>query len=143
MPRVRHRTLQDRLPGAHRRSGYINLAAQGRYLDALKLIKQDNPFPAVCGSICNRRCEDACTRGNVDRAVAIDEIKKNCRRAGAAGRQALHPEVITHRGIADPYPEKIAIIGAGPAGLSCAYYLANMGYENVTVFDKTRCPAVC
>ena len=50
--------------------GYINLAAQGRYLDALKLIKQDNPFPAVCGSICNRRCEDACTRGDVDRAVA-------------------------------------------------------------------------
>lgn len=56
--------------------GYIKMAAEGRYLDALKLIKQDNPFPAVCGSICNRRCEDACTRGGVDAPVAIDEIKK-------------------------------------------------------------------
>ncbi len=56
--------------------GYIKMAAEGRYMDALKLIKQDNPFPAVCGSICNRRCEEACTRGDLDRAVAIDEIKK-------------------------------------------------------------------
>ena len=120
--------------------GYINLAAQGRYLDALKLIKQDNPFPAVCGSICNRRCEDACTRGNVDRAVAIDEIKKFVAEQELQADRRYIPKVITHRGIADPYPEKIAIIGAGPAGLSCAYYLANMGYENVTVFDKNEVP---
>ena len=120
--------------------GYINLAAQGRYLDALKLIKQDNPFPAVCGSICNRRCEDACTRGNVDRAVAIDEIKKFVAEQELQADKRYIPKVITHRGIADPYPEKIAIIGAGPAGLSCAYYLANMGYENVTVFDKNEVP---
>ena len=120
--------------------GYINLAAQGRYLDALKLIKQDNPFPAVCGSICNRRCEDACTRGNVDRAVAIDEIKKFVAEQELQADKRYIPKVITHRGIADPYPEKIAVIGAGPAGLSCAYYLANMGYENVTVFDKNEVP---
>ena len=120
--------------------GYINLAAQGRYLDALKLIKQDNPFPAVCGRICNRRCEDACTRGNVDRAVAIDEIKKFVAEQELQADKRYIPKVITHRGIADPYPEKIAIIGAGPAGLSCAYYLANMGYENVTVFDKNEVP---
>ena len=120
--------------------GYINLAAQGRYLDALKLIKLDNPFPAVCGSICNRRCEDACTRGNVDRAVAIDEIKKFVAEQELQADKRYIPKVITHRGIADPYPEKIAIIGAGPAGLSCAYYLANMGYENVTVFDKNEVP---
>ena len=120
--------------------GYINLAAQGRYLDALKLIKQDNPFPAVCGSICHRRCEDACTRGNVDRAVAIDEIKKFVAEQELQADKRYIPKVITHRGIADPYPEKIAIIGAGPAGLSCAYYLANMGYENVTVFDKNEVP---
>jgi len=56
--------------------GYIKMASQGRYLDALKLIKTENPFPAVCGAICNRRCEDACTRGTIDQAVAIDEIKK-------------------------------------------------------------------
>ena len=120
--------------------GYINLAAQGRYLDALKLIKQDNPLPAVCGSICNRRCEEACTRGDVDRAVAIDEIKKFVAEQELQADKRYIPKVITHRGIADPYPEKIAIIGAGPAGLSCAYYLANMGYENVTVFDKNEVP---
>ena len=56
--------------------GYLKLAAQGRYKDALALIKKENPFPAVCGHVCNRRCEDACTRGTIDRAVAIDEVKK-------------------------------------------------------------------
>ena len=84
--------------------GYINLAAQGRYLDALKLIKQDNPFPAVCGSICNRRCEDACTRGNVDRAVAIDEIKKFVAEQELQADKRYIPKVITHRGIADTVP---------------------------------------
>lgn len=56
--------------------GYIKMAAQGRYQDALALIKKNNPLPAVCGHICNRRCEDACTRGTIDQAVAIDEVKK-------------------------------------------------------------------
>ena len=115
--------------------GYINLAAQGRYLDALKLIKQDNPFPAVCGSICNRRCEEACTRGDVDRAVAIDEIKKFVAEQELQADKRYIPKVIPHRGIADPYPEKIAIIGGGPAGMSCAYFLAIEGYSPV-VFEK-------
>ena len=56
--------------------GYLKLAAQGKYREALQLIKRENPFPAVCGRICNRRCEDACTRGTVDQAVAIDEVKR-------------------------------------------------------------------
>ena len=56
--------------------GYLKMAAQGRYRDALALIKKENPFPAVCGRVCNRRCEDACTRGTVDQAVAIDAVKK-------------------------------------------------------------------
>ena len=56
--------------------GYLKMAAQGRYRDALALIKKENPFPAVCGRVCNRRCEDACTRGTIDQAVAIDEVKK-------------------------------------------------------------------
>ena len=120
--------------------GYIKMAGDGRYADALKLIKKDTPFPAVCGSICRKYCEDACTRGNVDRAVAIDEIKKFVAEQELQADKRYIPKVITHRGIADPYPEKIAIIGAGPAGLSCAYYLANMGYENVTVFDKNEVP---
>ena len=121
--------------------GYIKMAAQGRYLDALKLIKQDNPFPAVCGSICNRRCEEACTRGNVDRAVAIDEIKKFVAELELKAENRYIPPVKNFQpDVNYRYPEKIAVIGAGPAGLSCAFYLANMGYENVTVFDRNPAP---
>ena len=121
--------------------GYLKMAAQGRYLDALKLIKQDNPFPAVCGAICNRRCEEACTRGTVDRPVAIDEIKKYVAGLERKAENRYIPPVKNFN--SDPnarFPEKIAVIGAGPAGLSCAYYLANMGYENVTVFDRNPVP---
>ena len=120
--------------------GYIKMAAQGRYLDALKLIKQDNPFPAVCGSICNRRCEEACTRGSVDQAVAIDEIKRFVAELELKAENRYIPPLKNFKPDFSKYPEKIAIIGAGPAGLSCAYYLANMGYENVTVFDRNPMP---
>ena len=120
--------------------GYIKMASEGRYLEALKLIKQDNPFPAVCGFICNRSCEDACTRGSVDRAVAIDEIKKFIAEQELNEKNRYIPKRLYHRPVDIPYLEKIAIIGAGPAGLSCAYYLANMGYENVTVFDRNKEP---
>ena len=121
--------------------GYIKMAAQGRYLDALKLIKQDNPFPAVCGSICNRRCEDACTRGRVDQALAIDEIKKFVAQKELQEETRYIPPIKNFN--PDPnfrYPQKIAVIGAGPAGMSCAYRLAEMGYENVTVFDRNPIP---
>ena len=120
--------------------GYIKMAAEGRYLDALKLIKQDNPFPAVCGSICNRRCEDACTRGAVDGAVAIDEIKKFVAQYELKEENRYIPEKRMHKIGTEPYTEKIAIIGAGPAGMSCAYWLANMGYANVTVFERNPVP---
>lgn len=120
--------------------GYIKMAAQGRYLDALKLIKQDNPFPAVCGSICNRRCEEECTRGDVDRAVAIDEIKKFIAEQELKEENRYIPPIRNFRPTLEKFPEKIAIIGAGPAGMSCAYYLAMMGYENVTVFDRNAVP---
>ena len=119
--------------------GYIKMAAEGRYDEALALIKQDNPFPAVCGSICNKRCEDACTRGLIDAPVSIDEIKKFI-----AGREleAAHRYIPTknrHKGSGEDFKEKIAVIGAGPAGMSCAYFLANMSYP-VTVFDKDPIP---
>ncbi len=120
--------------------GYIKMAAEGRYLDALKLIKQDNPFPAVCGSICNRRCESACTRGSVDAPVAIDEIKKFIAERELHESTRYIPKKKFHKGNTEPWPEKIAIIGAGPAGMSCAYFLAGMGYENVTVFDRNPVP---
>ena len=116
--------------------GYIKLAKEGRYLDALKLIKQDNPFPSVCGYVCNRRCEDACTRGALDKALAIDEIKKFIAEQDLKSEERYIPERLYRRPIDKPYEQKVAIIGAGPAGLSCAYYLARMGYENVTVFDR-------
>jgi len=120
--------------------GYIKLAKEGRYLDALKLIKQDNPFPSVCGHVCNRRCEDACTRGKFDKAVAIDEIKKFIAEQDLKSDTPYVPEHLYRRPIDKGYDQKVAIIGAGPAGLSCAYYLARMGYENVTVFDRNPAP---
>lgn len=119
--------------------GYIKMAAEGRYLDALKLIKQDNPFPAVCGSICNRRCEAACTRGTVDAPVAIDEIKKFIAAQELHADKRYIPEKRTRREDTSGYDEKIAVIGSGPAGLSCAYYLAKMSYP-VTVFERDEVP---
>lgn len=113
--------------------GYIKLAAQGKYLDALELIKKENPLPAVCGRICNRRCEDECTRGSIDRAVAIDEIKKFIADKELDASTRFVPKKL------HDYGKRIAVIGAGPAGLSCAYYLAADGY-NVTVFDKNAEP---
>lgn len=115
--------------------GYIKMAAEGRYRDALKLIKLDNPFPAVCGYICNRRCEDACTRGTVDSPVAIDEIKKFIALQEIDEKERFIPERRTKRLSLEDYEEKMAVIGSGPSGLSCAFYLRNMGYP-VTVFEK-------
>ena len=118
--------------------GYLKLAAQGRYRDALALIKKENPFPAVCGRICNRRCEDACTRGTVDRSVAIDEVKKFIAEQDLNAEHRYIPPVVqpSNRGT---FPQKIAIIGGGPAGLSCAFYLAEKGYHP-TVFEKNPLP---
>lgn len=117
--------------------GYIKMAAEGRYMDALKLIKQDNPFPAVCGAICNRRCEDACTRGTVDKAVAIDEIKKFIAEKELHEEHRYIPICENHEG--KQFEQKIAVIGAGPAGMSAAYYLRTKGYP-VTVFEKEKRP---
>ncbi len=113
--------------------GYIRLAAQGRYAEALELIKKEIPFPAVCGRICNKKCEEACTRGEMDAPVAIDEIKKFIAEQELNSETRYVPPLLNQ--IGKPYPEKIAVIGAGPAGLSCAYYLAVKGYP-VTVFEK-------
>ena len=118
--------------------GYLKLAAQGKYTEALALIKKNNPLPAVCGHVCNRRCEDACTRGTVDEAIAIDEVKKFvAMRDLNAETRYIPPKVIPR--VVGEFDEKIAVIGAGPAGISCAYYLAEKGYKP-TLFEKNKKP---
>ena len=120
--------------------GYIKMASEGRYDEALRLIKQDNPFPAVCGNICSRKCEQVCTRGCIDKPVAIDEIKRFVAERELDRAHRYIPKVKYHKGDTKPFTEKIAIIGAGPAGLSCAYFLAINGYANITVFDENPVP---
>lgn len=118
--------------------GYLKLAKEERYDDALALIKKDNPLPAVCGHVCNRRCEDACTRGTVDEAVAIDEVKRFLAERDLNAETRYIPKK-TIPSLKGGFDEKIAIIGAGPAGLSCAYYLALTGYKP-TIFEKNEEP---
>ena len=119
--------------------GYLKKAAEGKYKEALELIKRENPFPAVCGRICNRRCEDACTRGTIDQPIAIDAVKKFIAEQDLHAETRFIPEVNICSNVQDRWEEKIAIIGGGPAGLSCAYYLATMGYKP-TVFEKNAEP---
>ncbi len=113
--------------------GYIRKAAEGKYDEALKVIKRDNPFPAVCGRICPHSCENECTRARVDEAMAIDDIKKFIADKEQNAEQRFIPEVFEH------YTEKVAVISAGPAGMTAAYYLAAQGYP-VTVFERNNAP---
>lgn len=110
--------------------GYIAKASEGKYMEALKVIKKDNPLPAVCGRVCPHPCESECTRGSVDAPIAIDAIKM------FVANQELDKEKRFIPAIKNDYDEKIAIVGSGPAGISCAYYLAEEGYK-VTVFEKS------
>ncbi len=118
--------------------GYIKMVKDGRFRDALALIKKDNPFPAICGRVCNKRCEAACTRGKIDEAVAIDDIKKFVAELDLQSNTRYIPDIVIPSNMGR-WKEKIAIIGAGPAGLSCAYYLATKGYYPV-VFEKNEKP---
>jgi len=111
--------------------GYIKLASQGKYTEALELIKHENPFPAVCGRICPKKCESDCTRGDIDDPVAIDDIKKFIAQQDLDAKTRFVPSR------KNSFDKKIAIVGGGPAGLSCAYYLAIEGYA-VTVFEKQK-----
>ena len=118
--------------------GYLKKAAQGEYTEALALIKKQNPLPAVCGRICNRRCEDACTRGTIDQAVSIDAVKKFIAEQDLHAETRYIPPIVVASNVGR-WKEKIAVIGAGPAGLSAAYYLAEKGYYP-TVFEKNELP---
>lgn len=116
--------------------GYLKLASQGKYDEALALIKKENPLPAICGRICNKRCEDACTRGHFDEAVNIDGVKKFLADRDLNEKTSYVPTPVIPSNVGK-WKEKIAIIGAGPAGLSCAYYLALKGYEPV-IYEKEK-----
>lgn len=112
--------------------GYVKLASQGKYTEALELIKKHNPLPAVCGRICPRLCEEDCTRGEIDEPVAVDDIKK------FIAEKDLHEATrFIPRKRHDYSDKKIAIIGGGPSGLTCAYDLSLDGYD-VTVFEKEK-----
>ena len=117
---------------------YLKLARDGKYRDSLAMIKTENPFPAVCGRVCNKRCEDACTRGLIDAPVSIDAVKKFVADLELKEENRYIPEKVI-QSVHGEFDHKIAIIGAGPAGLSAAYYLAEMGYRP-TVFEKNEKP---
>ena len=117
---------------------YLRLAHEGKYREALAMIKTENPFPAVCGRVCNKRCESECTRGKIDAPVSIDAVKKFVADLDLNSEDRFVPEKIVQSTHGE-FDEKIAIIGGGPAGLSAAYYLAQMGYKP-TVFEKNPIP---
>ena len=119
---------RDACPTGQRAQGYIALIREGRYEDAMRVIKEDNPFPGICGRICNHRCEEACNRNSVDEPISIASLKRFV--ADQIYSQPYNPP--------DPVPykfeEKVAIIGAGPCGLTAAGDLRKLGYP-VTVFE--------
>ncbi|MEI7590061.1 MAG: NAD(P)-binding protein, partial [Deltaproteobacteria bacterium] len=108
--------------------GYVALIADGKYTEALKLIKKDNPFPSVCGRVCNHPCESACMRAKVEDSVDIMHLKRFVADLDLNAETRYVPELKEKNG------KKIAVVGAGPAGLTAAYYLAIEGYA-VDVFE--------
>ncbi len=109
---------------------YVSLAAKGRYQDALRIIKDASPFPSICGRVCPHPCESECERDQIDQPVAIHSIERFIADLDLKADRRYLPEIKERR------PEKVAIVGSGPAGLTCAYYLAQEGYP-VTVFEKS------
>jgi NADPH-dependent glutamate synthase beta subunit-like oxidoreductase len=109
--------------------GYVNLAAKGKYRAALALIKGSNPFPSICGRVCPHPCESACIRGEIDAPVATHAIERYLGDLDLQADKRYVPPIQGRR------EEKVAIVGSGPAGLSCAYYLAQEGYQ-VTIFER-------
>jgi heterodisulfide reductase subunit A-like polyferredoxin len=119
---------RDACPAGQRAQGYIALIREGRWSDALRVIKMDNPFPGICGRICNHRCETACNRGQVDEPINIRALKRFVTdKVYAEPREPLEPAPRLYR-------EQVAIIGAGPCGLTAAQDLVRAGF-GVTVFE--------
>ncbi len=108
--------------------GYVACVKEGDYLTALQIIREDNPLPSVCGRVCHRPCESKCRRGDMDEPVAIDALKRFVADYARQNKIAL-PVVMDRK-----RDESVAVVGSGPAGLTCAYYLARLGYS-VTIFE--------
>ncbi len=111
--------------------GYVALVKAGKFPEALDLIRRDNILPGICGRVCTHPCEIACRRAELDQPVAIRDIKRF-----VADYELSHPRDYKSQA-APPRPQRIAIIGSGPAGLSAAADLARLGYP-VTVFEKEK-----
>ena len=109
--------------------GYVNLAAKGKYQEALQLIKEASPFPSICGRVCHHPCESNCERSQIDEPVAAHSIERFLADLDLKVNKRYIPEIKTRR------EEEVAVVGSGPAGLTCAYYLAQEGYQ-VTIFEK-------
>ena len=109
--------------------GYVNLAAKGNFEEALQLIKLASPFPSICGRVCHHPCESDCNRDQIDEPVGIHSIERFLADQDSKTGNRYMPEIKVRK------REKVAIVGSGPAGLTCAYYLAQEGYQ-VTIFEK-------
>ena len=119
---------RDACPAGQRAQGYIALIREGRYADAMRVIREDNPFPGICGRICNHRCELACNRGLVDEPLNIHGLKRFVADwAMSEEREPIEPLPQTRS-------QNVAVIGAGPCGLTAARDLVTLGY-GVTVFE--------
>lgn len=124
---------------------YVSLIARGRFFEAWEVIRRDNPFPLICGTVCHHPCEHVCQRADVDEPMSIQRLKRfvgeyvltqslpEAKPEGPAGRKGW-TAAYTLRDEKVPREEKVAVVGGGPAGLSCAYHLARHGYP-VTVFE--------
>ena len=119
---------RDACPAGVSACGYVALIAEGRYQEAVNLVRERNPFPGICGRVCTRPCEAACNRAKVDSPLAIRDLKRFISDWELANGGIKLPEPKPRKG------QKVAIVGAGPGGLSAAYYLALEGYE-VKVFE--------
>ncbi|WP_027363195.1 FAD-dependent oxidoreductase [Desulfospira joergensenii] len=110
--------------------GFIALMNQGKHHEALKLFKQEHPFPGSCGRVCHHPCESVCTRGDADQPLAIQYLHRYIAQLDLDSEEGPWvPDILEER------PEKVAVVGSGPAGLTAAYYLAQKGYK-VTIFEK-------
>ena len=113
--------------------GVLQLYKEGRYLDALKLLRQDNPFPSMCGTSCDKRCEKVCMRNSIDYSMEISDTMAKLADMEEQYKDELIPVKVRNKGENKDYESAVAVVGTGYAELSCAYYLANMSYP-VTVF---------